>query len=435
MANIVSRLWKRLHKGEDSSPENPEEKEHWSDRMDGFSQTVDDVLQSDPATLGDPVHVISLTAFKEVVGDAWDHLAPKVQLMSENTLLSYLDPSDIYRQPAEDLFLLAFPTKKPDMARMRAREITIDLGNRLMGSHFSLGGEEEGGALVHAAEVPTEEAFGADGEVNLEVIQASVAATRAAEKTPPPVPAAAAALMAEMGVFNEGSNVVHARYRPIWDSPSERIVGYRCVPFREVEGRKVSDGAFYPANAGVDFLVSLDRDLLGMVAETYAQAVAQGADVVVPIHAMTVLTAGREVIGESLRAIPAHCSRQHLIFEAIGARDETLARDVIAALKLEGGGVAIRLSLESPDPLVLLRAGADRVGAMWTEGVVRRKLHQVAQGSPALHAYLWNMPDRKAVAASLKFGIQQVEGPGVAPVVLKAPGRTGPMSRSKIILS
>ncbi|GAB6053526.1 hypothetical protein JCM17960_23460 [Magnetospira thiophila] len=429
MAHFVRRLWKRFHKTAKPSPEAEAPKPpHWSERLEGFTQTLDDVLDSTPPDLGTAVHVISLSAFREVVGDAWERLAPKVQLMSENLIQKYLDPKDIYQQPAEDMFVLAFPAKTPDSAHFKAREITIDLGNRLMGSHFDPGG----GALVHTAEVPTAQAFGPDGEVRLDVLAASVTEVRARE----PKPATLKAAMAlDLGMFDLGSNVVQARYRPIWDARVARIVGYRCIPIREVEGRKTSDGAFYPANAGVDFLCDLDRDLLDLVARIYAPAEAQRTDVILPIHAMTVLSGGRDRINDCLQGIPGHCTRRHLIFEAVGAGNEILARDVLDVLRPIGGGVLLRLSPSSPDPLVLLRAGADGVGGMWTEGGVRRKLHQSLQDAPHAVAYLWNMPDRKSVAASLQAGISLFEGAGVAPVTLKAPGRTGPLSKAKIILS
>jgi hypothetical protein len=141
---------------------------------DEFRLAIDQMLREDAGRFGIRPHVVSLVEYREAVGERWRKIADKVMLIAEGVINLHLGQGNIFSRQGTDFFMLVFRNLPQEEARRRALIIAQELGTRLVGDQFQ--GVDI--PLALAAEIPMDDAFLADGTLNLAAVHAAISQMR-----------------------------------------------------------------------------------------------------------------------------------------------------------------------------------------------------------------------------------------------------------------
>lgn len=144
------------HRSQTHHAARPTDEDHW------VSLSLEQLLETDPEAL---LHIISLKAFRESIGPVWDRVSEKVLLIAEGTLRQHVGGSAKIRQHGKDMFLLFFPHLSADAGRKRAFEVSVALGQKLVGAKFQIIGGPTG-LGVGLASLPGNQLLGEDGTLD-----------------------------------------------------------------------------------------------------------------------------------------------------------------------------------------------------------------------------------------------------------------------------
>jgi len=116
------------------------EEDHWVDL------TLEEILQRKPEL---EVHLVSLTQFRQAIGDTWDRVGAKAIMLAESTLRKVAGHGNPVRVFGEEgVFLLAFPRLSELEGRRRATVAAIAVGQKLVGARFRIVGDGMSSPLV-----------------------------------------------------------------------------------------------------------------------------------------------------------------------------------------------------------------------------------------------------------------------------------------------
>lgn len=116
------------------------DEDHWVDL------TLEEILQRKPEL---EVHLVSLTQFRQAIGDTWDRVGAKAIMLAEATLRKVAGHGNPVRVFGEEgVFLLAFPRLSELEGRRRATEAAIAVGQKLVGARFRIVGNGMSAPLV-----------------------------------------------------------------------------------------------------------------------------------------------------------------------------------------------------------------------------------------------------------------------------------------------
>ena len=150
-------------------------KRDWRPATDGVSFGLADMMEENRGAFGDKLHVISIAAFREAVGDeTWARLKDKVLMMADNIIRHAIGHNNVYGQQGEDMFVLCFHKGMDEHAqKVRTADIAENLGQRLIGSQLNIGDRP----LAHVAEVAIDDVL-AGGQLDTDVLEAQVHTVR-----------------------------------------------------------------------------------------------------------------------------------------------------------------------------------------------------------------------------------------------------------------
>lgn len=151
------------------------------DEVDSLS--LDSMLTEQKGRYGGMVHIVSLAAFHEGVGEKWSRLAPKVTLIAEGIIQRHIGTGNLFRSYLGDTFFLVFRTVDNDEGRRRTQAIADELGTRLVGAAFS--GAEE--ARVGIGEADAASLLEDGGRINAAALLAVVKPSEMPVEKPAPV--------------------------------------------------------------------------------------------------------------------------------------------------------------------------------------------------------------------------------------------------------
>jgi hypothetical protein len=430
------------------------------------------------------LHLISLVEFREAVGDKWAKVSEKVMLIAEGVINLHLGAGNVFGRKGTDLFVLVFRNTPAAEARRRAVRIAQDLGTRLVGSQFT--GSDR--PLALAAEISLGDALDADGELNLDALNAAVAETRAVIPEPAHPPIATApddgarraadprwtamegngrvqvdpdwrinqvergrAGAADPGIEvtppMPGDAALSLVWRPTWMAEGEVIGAYRAQLLRvDQPGQPAYEGArAYPTQGGESVPV-LDRFVAGATVRGVRAMAADGSNarVVVPLHWGSLGTTARLSVLAPLADIPEAARNRSLIIDLFGlpadlpssalaeaiASIRPLCRDVMARVPLHGAPLARAAKAGAAMVSVDLAElpDADKTDDDHLLATLFR-LRRDAEAA-GLAACVWGVRRRKVVVGAVLGGFAMMNGPGLMKD-LPRPAKVLPAPRSR----
>ena len=108
------------------------------------------------------------------LGDAWDRYKKKVLIIAENTIGRMIGKGNTYIPQDEDSWLLLMPALSEHEAQLKADEIAMVLGEKLVGERF----EEKEPPLPQTAKVDLAQALNPDGSFNSTAMRNAVKRAR-----------------------------------------------------------------------------------------------------------------------------------------------------------------------------------------------------------------------------------------------------------------
>ena len=147
----------------------PRRRANMMETMDFSGLTLEEVLSLEPGLLATKLHIVSLRSFREMVGDEWDRLSDRVSMIVDGVMRRFLGPKALYTRHGDDTFVLGFTTVPEEEGRRQAVLVVNELMHRLIGERFV-------GAQICLTEVDPEDILDADGNLDLEALDARIAA-------------------------------------------------------------------------------------------------------------------------------------------------------------------------------------------------------------------------------------------------------------------
>ena len=119
-----------------------------------------------------PVHIVSLREYSAAIGPHWPELKGKVMFLA-GTILTQLVAQGAVVTACGDYFVVAFKRPSPLRNRQSVQEISIELGQRLVGASFRM---TSGGLhpAIGVAEMPAKDLLSANGEISLKALDAAI---------------------------------------------------------------------------------------------------------------------------------------------------------------------------------------------------------------------------------------------------------------------
>lgn len=171
----IKSFWPRPETAPSVGPIEPMdgEEDHWVDL------NLEQLLVHEPSAL---LHIVSLKAFSQAVGPAWERISTKAMMIAEGVLRQQGGPMTKIQQWGNDAFLVIFPHLTPEAGRRRAFDISVAIGKKLVGAKFQILGS--GGALgIGLVSVPGRAVMGETGALTPERVHQAVEAAPQVSET------------------------------------------------------------------------------------------------------------------------------------------------------------------------------------------------------------------------------------------------------------
>lgn len=338
-----------------SRPKKPEVVENPPEEEKKVKYT--EVLEEKTGSFGTFLHVISLFAFKEAVGDKWPRLKGKAALIAHGIIGKYMH-GHTFNQYGEEIFVLIFRDIDREDAKNLALVITDDLGQRLIGVQF----ETSGAQLVYGAEIDPATAFDAEGNLNPEALRQTIEIVKETAKKARKfaiensLNASVKKETAKNIQLPEGLKIF---FMPCWNLRKESIDTSLLLP----AAGKLYGEELYESLANLETLQELDFLVTKAAVEALPKLEAK-ASLVLPLHYESLDGAEIDRILDCLQSAGS-VNKQSLIIEIIAPNDSNIVRNIIPAIrsfKNWAREVALRTSI-SGNIEVFQNTGITAIGA------------------------------------------------------------------------
>ena len=443
----------------------PRRRASMMETMDFSGLTLEEVLSLEPGLLATKLHIVSLRSFREMVGDEWDRLSDRVNMIVDGVMRRFLGPKGLYTRHGDDTFVLGFTTLPEEEGRRQAVLVVNELMHRLIGERFV-------GAQICLAEVDPEDILDADGNLDLDALDARIAAAEPVATIPAPedrpsgsgdsagvwesteltadrphlqcVPIDRADEQTETGpswvpliwppsgddgpdwakdlasspldALPDGIEIV---FRPTWNARWQAIDVYTCLARQcRPDGRIVERGLL-PRPVRPRQSANLDFALLhaGLTQLTAAIERRRGCLLIAPLRFATLQAPYWTTVARILRSVPDAMRMRYLMLEVThipkAAKPEhmvglakmlrPLCRDVLARTGLAEPRFPLLASLQPA------AVGCD-LATLGAEVAVPEALEAFAECAGRQRFYVWGARDKAALAASSILGARYVNG-------------------------
>jgi len=133
--NMLRRLLPEEEEGNPPPPV-PSKPGQWYDGSEIKSLSMEQILEEWVHEGNDKVYTIALQDFSGAVGDKWDRLKTKVDMIADNVARRHIGRGTIYKNFGEGLYVLVVPGNDSDGHMQRVFAMAEDLGRRLVGDKF-----------------------------------------------------------------------------------------------------------------------------------------------------------------------------------------------------------------------------------------------------------------------------------------------------------
>ncbi|MBL8645574.1 MAG: hypothetical protein JNK21_16700 [Rhodospirillaceae bacterium] len=189
------------------------------------------------------VQVLTVAHLRAELGEAWDRYKKHVLLIAETTIGRMIGKGNTYIQQDEDSWLLLMPSLSEHEAQLKADDIAMVLGEKLVGERFA----EQEPPLPQTAKVDLGAALNPDGSFNSDALRASVKrarimlAARDARRPAQELDKAKTAAkpqekaMGTAASFSQASlfPALTLAYRPLWQADTESFSGFALRAFTD----------------------------------------------------------------------------------------------------------------------------------------------------------------------------------------------------------
>jgi|GEM_PF-1938196 len=110
---------------------------NWIDATEDLNVSLDDMMAGSSADMPDHLHLISLKALREALGEfEWQRRDERIRMLSEGLIGRRLPKGATFKRFGEDAFVLVFPNTPDEQAGALTLMIADDMGYRLIGEQF-----------------------------------------------------------------------------------------------------------------------------------------------------------------------------------------------------------------------------------------------------------------------------------------------------------
>ena len=446
----------------------PRRRANMMETMDFSGLTLEEVLSLEPGLLATKLHIVSLRSFREMVGDEWDRLSDRVSMIVDGVMRRFLGPKGLYTRHGDDTFVLGFTTIPEEEGRRQAVLVVNELMHRLIGERFV-------GAQICLAEVDPDDILDADGNLDMEALDARIAAAEPvatigapagpqveenggvsawvavelADAKPdqhtdpvdqaganaavgprwvplvwPPSGDDSPAWAQDLGLnpldaLPEGIEIV---FRPTWNARWQAVDVYTCLARqRRPDGRVVEHGLL-PRPVRPRQSANLDFALLhhGLTQLTAAVEQRRGCLLIAPLRFATLQAPYWTTVAGILRSVPDAMRMRYLMLEVINIPKAAKSEHMVglaSMLRPLCRDILARTSMAKPSFPLLASLQPAAVGfdlaTLGTNDAVPEALETFAESAGRQRFYVWGAVDRAALAASAILGARYINGPAL----------------------
>lgn len=136
---------------------------------DTVALSIEDVISQDSNEGEDigQLHILSLTEFRTILGDAWEKRADKIFILTEGVLRDRVGKGNMWQRQSEEIFIMLFPTLSEYDAQARAFDIAEEIGFKIIGERFD-GGRRP---AIRVAGVDPKDALNEDGTFDIATLE------------------------------------------------------------------------------------------------------------------------------------------------------------------------------------------------------------------------------------------------------------------------
>ena len=421
----------------------------WNDDLD---LTLNSLLSNKDSKSYGTVQAITLSDFRESIGDLWDQHQEKVLLIADTTIDRMLGKGQTVIRQDEETWLLVTPDLTPGAAESFAKTIATTVGEKLIGSRFE--DAEDVDPTPQTGAIDVSEAIGESGSIDRTAMQQAVQAAKAViaaragrekqrrsqqfQKTRTSTSEDEKASGRPAGSPSQvvRDEDITLAFHPAWSADAQAIDTFICRPISTIGGDPY--GRDNPLQVAANSLVVMRAAtiaLQGMIEDSVR------AKLVVPIPLSTVLSPAQNKIVNTLMKLEESHRFLYLRPEIVNVPAKTPPKDVLTArdiLMPIGRGVAVSTQLVEPNSAVLA-AGKVMLGFQAPVGEnagridlldALRQVHSIAGNRPT---YVLGLPDRKIIAEAAAIGFDEIGGAGLAAPLRERPQATSPLSRTHIL--
>ena len=476
-------LWSRFHRREslrqpsdDDGRQSVRSSEARIRRQTPFEMAVAK-MAADPDGGAGRVRAVSLSDFRDSVGDKWPRLADKVAIIADNLIRRHLGAGNCFQRQGEDVWLLAFPNSTADEARRVATVVAQEISRHLLGERC-VGGERP---LAVAACLQARAALDDDGRVDDCAIRRSLSETEAFvdhltaaeavedpgwQRMPAPVhknksapPWTPLVVRKETSTADKWQAVgpltadsrLSLLWRPTWVAENEAISAYCARVIRvDATGAAPLEGPqAYPRDDSVS-AVSIDRFVLAGALRGLDSALrtGRGGSVIVPMSWESLQAGHRAEFLPLFAELAPDIRDQRLGIEVFRIPDDVSGdnlADVAGFLNGLCGQVLLRLRLSSDLLCRVHELDGAKVGLDLSELRPEERMNddrllktletlQASADRAGSGCYLWSARRRRVVGGVVSGGFDMVNGPGLMKDVGR-PAQVVPAPRQRFALA
>ena len=400
------------------------------------------------------VQAITLTEFKDDLGDLWIQHEKNILLIAETTIDRMIYKGQTAIREDELTWLLVTPDLSPEDAERFANGIAESIGEKLLGARFDP--DEEADTTPATGMVDLSGALDENGSIDRSAVQHAVAKARAViaardslkkrnrkktivskadKKTRPAITPANESHVVPTDTVSAETGIKLV-YWPMWSSDSQSIDTFVCRPicedgsnpFEREDSSQVAANAVAVARAGI---VALN----GMIKDSVR------AKFVLPLPLAPLLAPAQRQILQALEKLSDAHRFLYLRAEIVAIPSSVSTASVLTArdlLRPMARDVSVMTSLTSPNKAVLAASkvmiGCD-VGLeseIGREKVVE-KLQHLREALKERPAYVLGLPDEETVKAAVAMKYAELGGAGLHGALGRRPYSTGAITTQDLL--
>lgn len=397
------------------------------------------------------VQVLTISHLRAELGEAWERYSKKVLLIAETTIGRMIGKGNTYIKQDEDSWLLLMPSLSEHEAELKADDIAIVIGEKLVGERF----EEKEPPLPQTAKVDLSEALNPDGSFNSDAMRTAVKRARImlaakdarrsvkeldktkADAKTAEKPLGTAASFAQASLFP----TLTLAYRPLWQLDTESFSAFALRAFTDTGEPVFGPNAPPEVQARLNDATIIDlakaafADFSGMTQKNMR------ATYVVPVP-FSVMT--RKLGAVFLRALAALPQKERLTFmriELVNIPSRTPVGTLIDVRELFRGrvkDVAFLMDLSHLNQEILaldhIVIGVEPNSAMFqNEKYLHEAMSFFRRKAAGRRAYIMGLRTREQASFALHTGFDEISGIGIADDLNHLPDRTTVVYKQELV--